>query len=470
MRVMKFFWSAAVALSLWKLLVEPLLTETVMVTCSSAGPMDWPQPVPVAQVASFLGDWAVWLQPVLLGLTACWAIRSRPQGGPDAGRGGSLLPVTLGLLVALLPAALDEAEDRLSPDLPFAWQECLHAQITPPSFVAARLTLAWLLSPAAMVLLAGIAGAGIRPRLTELRAAGLGVAAVVLAVFLPAALIGLPVNADGTPRYAVAGVGRPYVLDLKTGEPVSLLPQATPTYAQYDLVVRDTEPGHYVAALTSLSGRYSRLYRLSMGDDGRITVGERLTPTLEGMINGLAVSAEGRIAYGRMTDKASFAGTLEREWPVSGYGLQWLDARILVLPDHSVPAGAVATLDVGTGTIGEVAAPAEHENTRPLLPLPGGRQLRALGWPTRTLVLHEGTRLVRKVLALDCGHIQSLALDPTGRYVLVGVDRQADEMDRSPLAGLPPCGGVRSQLLRLDLETGRTQVVPDEQDPSVQAW
>ncbi|MEV1243644.1 hypothetical protein ACIBO2_10745 [Nonomuraea sp. NPDC050022] len=470
MRVMKFFWSAAVALSLWKLLVEPLLTETVMVTCSSAGPMDWPQPVPAAQVASFLGDWAIWLQPVLLALTASWAIRSRHRGGLNASRGSSLLPATLGLAVALLPAALDEAENRFSPDLPFMWQECLHAQLPPSSFVAARLMLAWLLSPAAMVLLAGMAGAGIRPRLTELRAAGVAVAAVVLAAFLPAVLIGLPVNADGTPRYAVASVGQPYVLDVESGKPVSLLPQATPTYAQYDLIVRDTEPGHYVAALTSPSGRYSRLYRLSMGDDGRITVGERLTPTLEGMVNGLAVSAEGRIAYGRMTDKASFAGTLEREWPVSGYRLQWLDARILVLPGHSVPVGAVATIDVGTGAIGEVAAPAEHEYTRPLLPLPGGRQLRALGWPTRALVLHEGTRLVKKILALDCGHIESLALDPTGRYVLVGVDREAEAMDRSPLAGLPPCGGVRSQLLRLDLETGHTQVVPDEQDPLVQAW
>ncbi|GGO71956.1 hypothetical protein [Nonomuraea cavernae] len=470
MRMMKFFWSAAVALSLWELLAEPLFAETVMVTCSSAGPLEWPQPVPAAQVAGFLGDWLGRLQPVLLALTAFWAIRSRPRGGPYAGRGGFPLPATLGLALALLPAALVEAEDRLSADMPFMWQECLNAQMTTPSFVVPRLILAWLLSPTTMVLLAGIVGAGIRPRLTELRATVLAVAAAVLAVFLPAALIGLPVNADGTPRYAVAGAGRPYVLDLETGEPVSLLPQATRTYFQYDLVVRDTEPGRYVAALTSLSGRHFRLYRLSMGDDGRITVGERLTPTLEGTVNGLAVSTEGRIAYGRITDDARFAGTLEREWPVSGYRLQWLDTRVLALPEHSVPAGVLATLDVGTGAIGEVAAPPEHEFTRPILPLPGGRQLRALGWPTRTLVLHEGTRLVRKVLTVDCGHIESLALDPTGRHALVGVDREAAEMDRSPLAGLPPCGGARSQLLRLDLETGRTRVVPGEQDPLVQAW
>ncbi|WP_327109185.1 hypothetical protein [Nonomuraea glycinis] len=35
MRVMKVFWSAAVALSLWDLLVEPLFAVTVMVTCSA---------------------------------------------------------------------------------------------------------------------------------------------------------------------------------------------------------------------------------------------------------------------------------------------------------------------------------------------------------------------------------------------------------------------------------------------------
>ena len=121
---------------------------------------------------------------------------------------------------------------------------------------------------------------------------------------------------------------------------MSLLPEATRTYVQCGLIVRNTEPGHYVAALTSLSGRYFRLYRLSMSDDGRITVGERITPTLNGTISGLAVSTEGRIAYGRITDDARFVGTLEREWPVSGYRLQWLNARILALPERSVPAGA----------------------------------------------------------------------------------------------------------------------------------
>jgi hypothetical protein len=191
MRVMKVLWSAAVALSLWDLLVEPLFTETVMITCSSAGSLDWPQPVPAAQVAGFLGGWLARLQPVLLALAAFWAIRSRPRGGLNVSRSSSLLPATLGLVVALLPAALAEAEQRLSPDMSLAWQECLHAQVAPPSFVVPRLILAWLLSPATMVLLAGIAGPGVRPRLTDLREAGLAVAAVVLAVLLLTALIGL---------------------------------------------------------------------------------------------------------------------------------------------------------------------------------------------------------------------------------------------------------------------------------------
>jgi hypothetical protein len=179
-------------------------------------------------------------------------------------------------------------------------------------------------------------------------------------------LIGLPHNADGTPRYAVAGLSTPdlpyppYVLDMESGEPVHELPRATRTYAQYGLIVRDREPGHYVAAINSLAGRYFRLYRLTMRADGRVTVDERLTPTLKGTLNGLAVSSEGRIAYGRMTDEADFVGTLEREWPANGYRLQWLDARTVVLPGHSVPENTLATLDVDTGAIREVAAPAEH--------------------------------------------------------------------------------------------------------------
>jgi hypothetical protein len=119
------------------------------------------------------------LQPALLALTALLAIRSRARTGAAA----------LGLAVALLPAALAEAEDRLSPEPPFWWRECLEAQLTPPSFAVPRLALAWLLSPATMVLLAGIAGAGIRLRLTDLRNAGTATAAVLVAAFLPGVLM-----------------------------------------------------------------------------------------------------------------------------------------------------------------------------------------------------------------------------------------------------------------------------------------
>ncbi|MEV5412621.1 hypothetical protein AB0K60_27780 [Thermopolyspora sp. NPDC052614] len=482
MRTTKFFWSAAVILSLWELLVEPLFTEVVMVACTSAVSLDFPRPGPGARLANSLGDWLAWLQPVLLALAAVWAIRSSARSGVAAprtrgsggaaglGRGVSLLPVTLGLAAAVLPYALTETGDLLTPPMSLGWRECLDAQLPTPSFVVPGMILTWLLSPAAMVLLAGITGAGNRPRLTDVRNTALAVAVVVAAVVLPDVLAGPPYSADGTPRYAVVGWGRSYVIDLESGEALDLLPRATQTYVQYDLVVRDVEPGRYVAAISVPWSDRFRLYRLSVNADGQVTLGERLTPTLKGTVNGLAVSPEGRIAYGRLADGAEFAGTLEREWPVNGYHLQWLDARTLLLPDHRGPVNTMATLDVDTGAIREVAAPATHEPSHATLPLPGGRQLRALGWPTRTLALYEGTRLIKNILTVDCGHIEALALAPTGRHVMVGLDREADEMDRSPIAGLPPCGGARAQLLRLDLETGTTQVVPGEQDSWIQAW
>ncbi|MFC5826647.1 hypothetical protein [Nonomuraea insulae] len=494
MRKVKFFWWAAVALSLWELLIEPLFAERQTVVCTSGAPLEMQPPGPLAEAAEFLGLWLTLLQPILLALIALWAIRSpartavsqRAVGSPPTapgpaarllpttpGTAATLLPTTLGLAFALLPTALAEIEERLSPEAPFWWRECLEAQLTPPSFAVPRLVLAWLLSPATMVVLAGMAAAGIRPRLTDLRNLGTAAAAVMLAALMPGLLVGLPDNADGTPRYVVTGEGlSSYVLDLESGDPVSSLPEATRTYAIYDRIVRDKEPGNYIAAITSPSGGYFRLYRLAMGADGRVTVGERLTPTIKGTVNGLAVSSEGRIAYGRLTDEPGFGvvGTLEREWPANGYGVQWLDARTLALPSHSVPADGVAALDVGTGAIRRLPAPAEHEIYNPFLVLPGGRQLRVLGRPARTLVLHEGTRRIRTLLDLNCGHIESLALAPTGRHMLVGIDREADRMDRSPLAGLPPCGGAPSQLLRLELESGNAQIVPGKQGSWVQAW
>ncbi len=368
MRTTRFFWSAAVILSLWELLVEPLFTEVVMVACTSGVPLDFPRPGPAARMADSLGDWLAWLQPVLLAPAAAWAIRSLPRTGIAAPgprgsvnaagprRGVSLLPATLRLVVALLPHTLTETGDWLTPPMPLWWRECLEAQLPAPSFVVPGLILPWLLSPAAMVLLAGITGAGNRPRLADVRNAALAVAVVVSAVVLPGVLAGPPSNADCTPRYAVAGVGLTYVLDLESGETLDLRPPATDTYVQYDLIVRDVEPGRYVAAISGPSGDRFRLYRLSMDADGQVTLGERLTPTLKGTVNGLAVSPEGRIAYGRLANGADFAGTLEREWPVNGYRLQWLDTRTLLLPDHMVPVNTLATLDVDTGAIPRVSA------------------------------------------------------------------------------------------------------------------
>ncbi|WP_066375649.1 hypothetical protein [Herbidospora mongoliensis] len=462
MRLAKYFWWAAVLLSLWELLVLPVFAEqtSITVVCMSALPLEFQPPGFAAAAAGTLVSWFTLAQPLLLALIGFWALRSPGKSGVAA----------LGLAVAVLPVGLSLAAEWLAPEEPFMWQECLNDQLPQPSFDVPAMILAWLCSPAVMVILAGLASAGLRSRAADLGRAGAAVVVVVVVALLPGLLAAPPEYADGTPRYAVAGGGRPFVFDLETGKPVSRLPAASPTYGGYARIVRDVEPHRFVAALVSPSGNYFRLYRLTMAPDGVFTVDERLTPSIKGSPSGLAVSPEGRIAYAYGTDTKNFVGTLERVWPGSGSGVQWLDERRLALPSESAPVNALAMLDVATGVIAHVPAPFEHEFTRPLLVLPDGRQVRVLGWPARTVVLHDGLRLVRKLLTLDCGHIESLVAAPTGRHVLVGVDREAEEMDRTPIAGLPPCGGDSSRLVRIDVDSGAVTVVPGEREPYVEVW
>ncbi|MEN3541209.1 hypothetical protein AAH991_39275 [Microbispora sp. ZYX-F-249] len=159
MRAVAVFRSAAVVLSLWELLVEPMFAEVVTVVCSGGLPLDMASPGPAAGAAEFLGDWLALLQPALLALAAAWALRSRPGTALRPARSPAWPGAAwLGLTVALLPTALAEAGKRLAPEPPQWWRECLEDQSTPPSLVAPRLVLAWLLSPATMVLLAGLAG------------------------------------------------------------------------------------------------------------------------------------------------------------------------------------------------------------------------------------------------------------------------------------------------------------------------
>lgn len=160
------------------------------------------------------------------------------------------------------------------------------------------------------------------------------------------------------------------------------------------------------------------------------------------------------------TAAGSFVATLEREWPAEGRGVRWLDEGRLLLPGDMSQVSGLARLDVDTGVAGSVPVASEHEVTRPLLVLPDGRQVRAVGWPTQEVLLHDGPRLVKRLMTIDCGHIESLVAAPTGRPLLVGVDRAAEELDRSPITGLPPCGG----------DSGAVTVVPGENEPYVEAW
>ncbi|WP_061290583.1 hypothetical protein [Herbidospora cretacea] len=462
MRMAKFFWWAAVLLSLWEFLVLLVSPDRgsarATVVCMSAAPLEFEPPGFPAVAAGALDLWFTLAQPVLLGLIGFWAIRSKGKWGVAA----------LGLVVAVLPVGLSEAAEWLAPDEPFLWRECLNEQLPQQPVSVPWLVLTWVSSPAVMVVLAGIAKADVRPGARDLGRAAAASAVVVAVSLVPVLLASPPENSDGTPRYAVsAGGGRPYVVDLQTGEPVSMLPAASRAYGAYLEIVRDVEPDRFVAALASRSGNHFRLYRLTMNPDGRFTVDERLTPTIRGSANGLAVSPQGRIAYGYSTAAGSFVGTLEREWPAGGWGVQWLDERTLALPGDTSQVSGLATLDVGTGVVGSVPVP---DASKALLVLPDGRQVRAVGWPTREVVLHDGVRLVKKLFTIDCGHIESVVAAPTGRHLLVGVDRAAEEMDRSPIAGLPPCGGDPARLVRVDVESGAVTVVPGENEPYVEAW
>lgn len=172
-----FLWSAAVALSAWEVLVEPLFAQVGLITCTSAGPPAIPRPSPRALAVNDLGELLAWLQPVLLEPAATRAIRSQPRAGafpPGAGgfggttppgRGASPVPVALGLAAALLSIVLDRIGDVLYPALPPAWQECLAEQVPASSFVVPRMILDWLISPRRHGAAGRVRGRGVRSAL-----------------------------------------------------------------------------------------------------------------------------------------------------------------------------------------------------------------------------------------------------------------------------------------------------------------
>ncbi|RBQ15003.1 hypothetical protein DP939_38115 [Spongiactinospora rosea] len=478
----EFWWWVAAAYALWEPVGE-MLWPPRWVWCAGSREFHPVGPVreAVAEVAERIGD-EVWAAgPFLLIVIAVFVRRHQGVRVP-------LWIAVLGFGLILLPDVLLAVEELLDPP-PSPPPGCL-PEPRPLWIRVPSIALSWVLSPLTPALLAGMAGAGVRPDRGALWRLGAATVVVLLlaqaARVVPAWLAGPPVADDGTPRYAVLANGWPETLDLSTGRTVHdgpLLPGRG--RAPLQAVAATGRPGEYVASVEVRSGRddwsprgvISRLHRLTVDAGGRGKLGEALTGRLKGAIDRIVVSPEGRVGYARSTEdrdrqQRSYAGVLgpHREWPAKSYRLYWRDAHTLALPDElgvtsfvpGSPTGPYfwweAAIDVRLppsdprSLKGRVLAPQEAGAHTLPLPLPGGRTLRVRGGgyqdPSQVL-LYEGARKVATVLTLPCGDVISMAADPTGRNVLVGKDN-----GNGRGAGERPCGGTNFEVLRLGLTPG----------------
>lgn len=497
-----FWWWTAVALAL-----RPDLSYVLSLYLRPAEPsmppylqcVDFDAPPP-AEWRLFLQDLASELATgmslasigalVFLALTVRRFGPGRPEVHARAARWGfavvTLPDLLSALMTALLPAQLD--------------QECL-ARLDLPGEDYVSIALAWIVSANVAVLVAGAVGTRTRPG----RALLVGGLQVVTS--LPERHTGPALTADGTPRHALLssyGRNKPwsdgssslYVLDLTQGKTVDWVDlPADGRFAEYTAVARDREPGHYVVAASTPSsadfwsprGRTSRIFQLTMDDRGRARLDEAISADLEGVVTALAVSPEGRLAYGRtVTDGqdaySSFVGVLGsgREWPAeTPNGLSWTNPTTLVLPhatrsDNRVERTAAGprirrgrdwkvTLDVGSGATGRFPIP-RTVGGHVLLTLPDGRTVMADNYHENPrvrpkVVVYEGDTIMGSVYTASRGVIVSLTLDRTGEHLIVGQDNQNDPYDMPkddyelvrvglrPLAGVPaPARSTRRDL------------------------
>ncbi|MEV4170687.1 hypothetical protein [Nonomuraea sp. NPDC049709] len=490
-----FWWWLAAAYALWEL-VLPLLDPPRRIVCAGMPTVHRVGPArrAAADVAEVIGDAVYLAGPFLLAAIAVFVARHDGARVP-------LRVAALGFGLLALPEVLVVVEELLAPPAEPP-PGCL-PEPTPAAFRILSITLSWVVSPLTLVLPAGAAGTRIRPdrgSVVRLVAAAVAVVLLVPAVrVLPEWLAGPPLADDGTPRYAVLGNGMPETVDLVTGRIADeYLPYLGKRVAQVQAVAATRQPGEYVASVRlargpdewSPRGHVSRLHRLTVDADGKAKLGESLTGRLTGIVDRLAVSREGRVAYARRTEgrdrqEQSYAGVLgpRREWPAKTYGLYWRDAHTLALPDDLhvtplTPGSATgpfewweAGIDVRLppsdprSTAARVPAPREDGAHTLPLPLPDGRTLRVRhgSYEQRSqLLLYEGDRTVATVLTLDCGDIVSLAVEPSGRHVLIGKDNENDQV-----AGHNPCGGRDYELLRVSLAAGFRQEVVWRGDSSV---
>ncbi|WP_030454892.1 hypothetical protein [Herbidospora cretacea] len=400
----------------------------------TAGLFDEPTTIDhVEYVIHDLGEILSWALPLLFLLPA---LGLRKNGTDET----HLKAARWAFVVALAATVLMSLD--LNPTPP---DECVMRQfgITPRS-MSLGLLLAWATSPIMPLLAAGAVAAKARPGWSIV---ALPLAAVLVIAAQPivndrVAKIyrGPALTADGTHRYALLGsygqwknwydgTSELYVVDLTTGEITDVVwPPRSLEYATYTAVTRDREPGRYVVAALGPRGRNSRLYRLTVNADGKAMLRESITPPLKGVVTAVAVSPEGRVAYGRAVDVDQyFTGVLgpDREWPrESARGLTWTSPTELLLPhgaDDGTGQAWQTTLNTNTGTPGRFPVDPDSPGTATTLVRDGRHLVDESTFEQQTIGLHRGARKLATVFT-GRGRILSMALDATGTALLVGTE------------------------------------------------
>ncbi len=472
-----FWWWLAASYALWEI-VWDVLTPPRHVTCVGPPTLHPVGPVrrTIADVAEVASGELYSAGPFLLAMIALFVARR------DSAR-VHLMAAVAGFGIVALPEVLAVAAEVLRPPVEPP-PGCLP---DPEPFRVLPVVLAWVISPLTMILLAGAAGTRVRPdRGSVLRlVAALGVIVLVVQAvrILPERLAAPPVADDGTPRYALLTAGHLETVDLDTGRIAhEYMPYLGRRVTPINAVAATREPGEYVVSVTLRQGQdswsprgfVSRVHRLTVDADGRAKLGQALSGRLNGSVDRIVLSPEGRIAYSRRTEdrdheQTTYVGVLDPdvEWRAAAYGFYWRDAHALVLPGDIHFTGVTypprpelvkaweGALDVrmpasdspSAATL--VRAPRDNGSHTLPHPLPDGRTLRvrqgSYEQPSE-LLLYDGDRKVTTVLTLSCGEIVSMALDRSGRHLLVGKDNENDST-----AGNRPCGGKDYELLRVGL-------------------
>ncbi|GLW09000.1 hypothetical protein Misp01_41300 [Microtetraspora sp. NBRC 13810] len=481
------YWWLAVALTasegvfLLAVTVAPQIATPTYVGCVTV--MSAPFPDWRMTASAWVGDAAGFLWyalPVGLALGA-WLVARRGAGRPRV----HLWAASAGVTLVAARYALDRAQDWLS----LSGEMSCGVDPAAPHGVTVE-AMAWAMAPAVCLLAGAWAGtAHGRPPWRRIGVIAVAVAVPVAAVtvvppLLPYEPAGQVLGADGTQRYAlVRSGGGLAVLDLVEGGEPEPVEAPDPEFHQYTAIVRDTVPGRYLAAVSTWgdgASRRSRIHRVDLDGDGGAMVRERVGGDVEGVVNDLAVSPGGRVAYSRLVaspvEPAEVGQTVVglvggREWSAPGghgqgvsgdgdLGLHWRDADTLVFRARSDgdPSARLVALDVRDPGADLLAG-------RTLYTMDVFRDGTSLTVPGRSLMIvsqvggvhREQPRLLTLeppertpgavAFEAECGELTAFTLDPTGRYALVAVE--------AAYQGVPPdtvCGDVSpSRLFRVDL-------------------